>query len=234
MAGPSWRPWMPTVCIWFGYSNSRVARVEGRDVRVFEASHGLAVGNVLSILAQEGEVWIGGELGFARLEGKRAVMMQSDSGTPFRGVSGIVRTRNGDIWLNGINGIVRIDADEIEALVRDPAHRLKCEIFNYLDGVPGTAVQLRPQPSAIETTDGRIWFSMTAGLVSIDAQSAGSQQPAAAGYDLVSHGQFEASSQRGRDHQSANQHHGPADRIQRWQSDRAGTRALSIQARGPG
>ncbi len=155
--------------LWFGYSNNRVARVEGRDVHVFDAAQGLQVGNVLSLVAAGGEVWIGGELGLARLEGLRVVTMQSDSGTPFRGVSGIVRARNGDLWLNGIAGIVRIDADEIEGVVRDPKHRLKCEILNYLDGVPGTAVQLRPQPSAIETTDGRIWFSMTAGLVSIDA-----------------------------------------------------------------
>ena len=155
--------------LWFGYSNNRVARIEGREVRVFDAAEGLGVGNVLSIIAQEGEVWIGGELGLARVAGMRAVMMQSESGTPFKGVSGIVRARNGDLWLNGINGIVRIDADEIEGLIRDPKHLLRCEIFNYLDGVPGTAVQLRPQPSAIETTDGRIWFSMTAGLVSIDA-----------------------------------------------------------------
>jgi signal transduction histidine kinase len=135
---------------------------------VYAAPQGLQVGNVLSILAQEGEVWIGGELGLARIEGARAVPMHSDAGAPFRGVSGIVRARNGDLWLNGVNGIVRIDADEIEALARDPRHPLHCETFNYLDGLPGTAVQLRPQPSAIETTDGLIWFSMTAGLVSID------------------------------------------------------------------
>jgi signal transduction histidine kinase/ligand-binding sensor domain-containing protein len=155
--------------LWFGYSNSRVARVSGREVSVFDAARGLEVGNVLAILAQRGEVWVGGELGFARLEDSRAVMMRGESGTPFKGVSGIVRARNGDLWLNGIGGILRIDADELEAQARVADHALKIEMFNYLDGVPGTAVQLRPQPSAIETTDGRIWFSMTAGLVSIDA-----------------------------------------------------------------
>lgn len=155
--------------VWFGYANNRIARVNGRLVQLFDATQGLEVGNVLAILAQGGEVWVGGELGFARLDGTRFVSIRSASGAPFQGVSGIVRGRNGDIWLNGTSGIARIARQEIEWVVRDPAHRVQSETFNYLDGVPGSAVQLRPQPSAIETTDGRIWFSMTEGVISIDA-----------------------------------------------------------------
>ena len=154
--------------LWFGYANNVLARVDGADVKLFGVQQGLDVGNVLSTLAKEGEVWVGGELGFARLDGGRFTAVQSANGS-FRGISGIVRARSGDVWLNGIDGIVRLSGDEIEAMVRDPRHRVRLEFFNHLDGVPGTAVQLRPQQSAVETTDGRIWFSMTAGIVSIDA-----------------------------------------------------------------
>lgn len=155
--------------VWFGYSNNQIARVNGRRVHLFDATLGLDVGNVLAILAQGGEVWVGGELGIARFDGTRFVSIPSASAVPFKGVSGIVRARNGDFWLNGTNGIAHISRQEIERVVEDPAHRVQSEIFNYLDGVPGTAVQIRPQPSAIETTDGRIWFSMTSGIISIDA-----------------------------------------------------------------
>ena len=155
--------------VWLGYSNNRIARVNGNRVQVFDTTHGLDVGNVLAILARGGQVWVGGELGFARLEGERFVSIRSASGTPFRGISGIVSARNGDFWLNGIGGITHIARQEIERVLRDSTHRVQLETFNYLDGILGTAVQLRPQPSAIETTDGRIWFSMTAGIVSIDA-----------------------------------------------------------------
>ncbi len=154
--------------LWFGYANNQVARLDGEDVTLFDERQGLDVGNVLSILAQEGEVWVGGELGFARLDGSRFKSVNSTA-EEFRGISGIVRARNGDLWLNGIDGILRVGGDEIEGLVRIPTHRAQVEIFNHLDGVPGTAVQLRPQQSAVETSDGRIWFSRTAGMVSIDA-----------------------------------------------------------------
>ena len=56
----------------------------------------------------------------------------------------------------------------MERVTRDPAHRVQVETFDYLDGVPGTALQLRPNPTAIETTDGQLWFLTTGGLVSID------------------------------------------------------------------
>jgi signal transduction histidine kinase/ligand-binding sensor domain-containing protein len=155
--------------LWFGYTENRIARVNGDTVQRFDSSHGLAVGNVLAIAANDANIWVGGELGFARLQGTRFLSIHCVTGTPFKGISGIVKARNGDLWLNGVAGIVHITRQEIERVVEDPAHRVGCETFDYLDGVPGTAVQLRPQPSAIETTDGRLWFSTTGGIVSIDA-----------------------------------------------------------------
>nr|WP_298721108.1 sensor histidine kinase [uncultured Steroidobacter sp.] len=154
--------------LWFGYPNNRIARIEGRDAQLLGAEQGLQVGNILAILAQDDEVWVGGELGFARFDGKRFVQIRNSSDQTFRGVSGIVKSRNGDLWLNGAAGISHIARAELDQLARNPAHRVQSETFDYLDGVPGTAMQLRPQPSAVETTDGRIWFAMTSGLVSID------------------------------------------------------------------
>ena len=154
--------------LWFGYRNNQIARIEGRAVQMLDASRGLDVGNVLAILAGDGEVWVGGELGFARFDGRRFVPIRSALAAPFKGISGIVRARNGDLWLNGIAGIVHIARDEVEHLIRDPNHPVGCEIYDYLDGVPGVASQLRPTPTAIETTDGRVWFSTTGGIVSID------------------------------------------------------------------
>ena len=143
--------------------------MSGRAVRLFDARQGLEVGNVQAIVARGGDVWAGGELGLARFDGTRFVVIHNASGAAFNGISGIVTARNGDLWLNGMSGITHIARQELERAVRDAAYPVQCETFDYLDGVPGTAVQLRPLPSAVETTDGHIWFSMSAGIVSIDA-----------------------------------------------------------------
>jgi len=154
--------------LWFGYRDSRIARLKGGLVQLFDRTHGLEVGHVQAILAKGEDVWAGGELGLAHLRHGRFVPIHSTSEAPFRGISGIVQARSGDLWLNGIDGIVRIPREEIGHLNLDPTYPVRCDIFNYLDGIPGTAAQARPLPSAIETTDGRVWFSMTGGVVSID------------------------------------------------------------------
>ena len=154
--------------LWLGYLDNRVARVSGGQVQLFDVKDGVDVGNVLAIMAYAGEIWVGGELGLARLNGTRFVSIPSASAGVFQGISGMVTAINADLWLNGTAGIVHVTRAEVERSLRDPAHPMECETFDHLDGVRGTAVQLRPQPSAIETTEGRIWFSMTGGIVSID------------------------------------------------------------------
>ena len=154
--------------LWFGYPNNRIARLEGPNVQLFDSSHGLNVGNVTAIYAQEKHVWVGGELGFARFDGTRFVPVVSASGNPFTGISGIVGTNNGDLWLNAIGGIAHVPAREVERMIRDPRYRVRCDTFDSLDGVSGSPIQLRPLPSALETTDGRVWFVMSDGLVWID------------------------------------------------------------------
>jgi signal transduction histidine kinase/ligand-binding sensor domain-containing protein len=154
--------------LWFGYPGNRIARVREKSVDVFGAADGLELGNVLSILPRDDNVWVGGELGFARFDGKHFLSMKPASGPPLKGVSGIVIAGNGDLWLNGMSGISHIARQELERVVRDPTYHVQCETLDYLDGVPGSAVQLRPLPSALETTDGRVWFSMESEAVSID------------------------------------------------------------------
>lgn len=155
--------------LWFGYTNSVIARVTGNRVELFDATRGLDVGNVQVFLVRDGQLWVGGEIGLARFDGTRFQSVRSSSATSFRGLSGIVGALNGDLWLNGANGVVHVARREIERVTLDPTYRVECETFNYLDGMPGAAIQIRPSPSAIRTSDGRIWFLTTGGIVSIDA-----------------------------------------------------------------
>ncbi len=154
--------------LWFGYTNSRVARIDGTVVKLLGADDGLNVGNVTAIEARRGHVWIGGERALARFDGSRFALVRSASGNPFIGISGIIETAGGDLWLNGITGIIHISRTEVKRAVSDAAHRVLYETFDHLDGLSGVAMQLRPTPSAVEGTDGRLWFSTDSGVVSID------------------------------------------------------------------
>lgn len=162
--------------VWFGYTGNRIAHLHDQALQQFTAADGLDVGNVKAIHRAFGKVWVGGELGFSQLRGTRFYSIRTAPANSFKGISGIASTKNGDLWLNAARGIVRVQGQEVERLIRDPSRLIETEIIDNLDGVPGDAIQLRPIPSAVATTDGRVWFDTTGGLVWIDSAESNRNQ----------------------------------------------------------
>jgi signal transduction histidine kinase len=90
------------------------------------------------------------------------------AGEPLRGVSGIVQTTEGELWLNGADGVTRIPAAEVDRALAEPGDEIRYERFDYRDGIEPPAQQVRPLPSAAAGTDGRIWFASAGGVVWVD------------------------------------------------------------------
>jgi signal transduction histidine kinase/ligand-binding sensor domain-containing protein len=174
--GNSALPGMPAITLWtdskgrlwFGYTGNEAAVLDGDRVRILSASDGLQEGNVTAIAGRDAHVWIGGELGLAYFEQNRIRMFASWSNSKIGGMTGIVETPNGDLWLNEGAGVVHITAGEIARALRDPQHLPARDLLDYHDGVMGTATPVRPVPSAILGEDGRIWLSGTEGIAWID------------------------------------------------------------------
>src|SRR5258705_13322925 len=112
--------------------------------------------------------WLGGELVLARLDGERFSNVQPAPDLPLDGITGIVETANGDLWLNARAGIVHIAATELERSRLDPAYRVRGETLGAFDGVVGSSAMLRPLPTAIEAADGKLWFATSGGIYGID------------------------------------------------------------------
>lgn len=164
--------------VWAGYLFNHIALIDGKSVQVFGDAQGLALGNVLALQTDEERLWAGGEFGLAmyddkrdrKRDDKRFVPVKISGGQPLRGISGIVRTATGDLWLHSADGIIHIPAKEVEQLLRDPTHAAHHERFTALDGLLGSAPQLRPLPSLIEGSDGRLWFATASEIASINPQ----------------------------------------------------------------
>jgi signal transduction histidine kinase/ligand-binding sensor domain-containing protein len=153
--------------LWLGYVNSRVAVLDRDGVTVYSAASGLTTGAVQAI-AQRGEnFWIGGERGVVWFDGRRFHSLEGPGQRAFTGVNGIVEQANGDLWLNSSEGAVRIPATEVRSFVADPRRRVQFQLLNYLDGMPGAPVNIRPLSSVVEDGAGRLWFASTKGVVSL-------------------------------------------------------------------
>ena len=152
--------------VWMGYARDQIAILHGDDIRALRRDDGLAVGNVTALVEGRDGVWIGGERGLARFAQGRVRSLHLPADSPFRGITGIVQTQAGDLWLNGARGVLHVKAADVATLFETAAPRY--EQFDFLDGMPGVPAQFRPIPTAAEGGDGRLWFATTSGVVSID------------------------------------------------------------------
>ena len=154
--------------VWFGYIKNQLALLDGDHVQVFGSGNGLRVGNITAIHGRGPRIWIGGEFGLVRFDDGRFQNINAVNDEWLRGLSGIVETSDGDLWLNGLSGILHISNAELSKAARDGSYRLKGEHFGRRHGLPGVPTQLHPLPTAIEGTDGRLWFALQNGVVWLD------------------------------------------------------------------
>ncbi len=133
--------------VWFGYTENRIAIADGSNVRLFSEKDGLRVGNVTAIYGRRSNVWAGGEFGLALFDGKHFQPMVPDASLRFEGITGIVETAEGDLWLHGNSGIVHITAAEVRRSLKEPGIPVHGETFGPLDGLEGFGDPVRPHPA---------------------------------------------------------------------------------------
>jgi signal transduction histidine kinase len=122
----------------------------------------------MTVYDQGGRLWLGGAYGLEVFDEGRFRKINISREGQFVGISGIVQLANGDLWLNGANGILHVLASEIQHALIDPGYQASFHLFDHLDGLLGTSALLRARPTAVQTTDGKIWFSVGNGIVWID------------------------------------------------------------------
>jgi signal transduction histidine kinase/ligand-binding sensor domain-containing protein len=166
--GPSASYQDPSGRLWLGYTSGHVIVVDGAKVTVYSQSDGLDAGRIKVIRGLGQHIWAGGELGLMYFNKGRFWRVKAASEQPFGAISGIIETPDSGLWLNAMRGIVHIPPAEVRQFVADPNYRVKYRRFDYLDGMPGMPQMEFTDSTAVETTDGRVWFATDNGLAMID------------------------------------------------------------------
>jgi signal transduction histidine kinase/ligand-binding sensor domain-containing protein len=155
--------------VWLGYSNGSVCSIHGGQVRAFSRDNGPDIGWIKVIRGRGDQIWFGGESGIAVFD-KGLFRKVSTALEQFGSVSGIIETADGSLWLSEIHGIVHIPSEEIRQFIEDSHHRVNYQLYTVLDGMPGGAQLNYTGSTAIEASDGRLWFATDNGLAWIDPQ----------------------------------------------------------------
>ena len=147
------------------YNNELVFLDDGGKRTTFDAG---PVGIVTGIFPGRRPV-LGGADGLAVLKDGKLQLLRGADADALRGVSGIAVTADGDRWLNGIKGVVRVRAADWEQALDHPEKLLRHELFGTADGYPGRASILWRAPTA-HSGDGRhVWFISSRGIVGLDS-----------------------------------------------------------------
>jgi signal transduction histidine kinase/ligand-binding sensor domain-containing protein len=152
--------------LWLGYDNA-VFAIDGQRLTRYGREEGMDIANVREI-STKGMVLVGGDDGLAAFDGRRFHRISTLDPPALTSVTGIVRLDDGTVWLNCGQGGVRIGSGELERALKDASYKVPLRVVGEDDGMPGTAQDVRPVPTIIEGTDGRLWFANTKGIAWLD------------------------------------------------------------------
>ena len=156
-----------TNTMWFGYSSGAVVKVVNGDVQLLGNAQ---IGSIGEIQGRKKHIWLGGEKGLVYVDGTELVRMPPAGSSAFLAVSGVEETPSGDLWLAEHLGVVHIPASEVRQFIANHTYRVKYEVLDVHDGLPGTflGAHMGQTSRATHSSDGRLWFLASKGLAWID------------------------------------------------------------------
>jgi hypothetical protein len=153
--------------VWLAY-HGRVVLESSGLLHVFGRAEGLSFGDVLSFTTRGSLLWSGGQGGLAFFNEGRFHQVHLDDDSSLHGITGILATGDGSLWVQAMSAVVHIPASEVDHAIADETYLMHAKSFGFQDGLPGLAPQIRPLPSAMRSSDERLWFSTTSGVAWID------------------------------------------------------------------
>lgn len=142
-------------------------RTDAQGSQRYDARDGLTVGAVNYVYSGR-HVLVGGDRGLQMLIQGRFHRLRASRSEALRGVTGAVETAEGDLWLNGQQGAVRIRAEALTRLAADPNTTLELQVLDVSEGYPAAATALGPQSSAAASGRQRLWFAGLEGVAMLD------------------------------------------------------------------
>lgn len=149
--------------LWIAAGRSGIVAVDAKGVRSFGVDEGVDIGTVGEVVVAADSLWAFGTRGVAVRQGERFRSLAGVGGERFLGITGLVVRPDGDVWLNGADGVTQIPAREWRAALATPGREITYTRLDHWDGV-ATAAANGPFPSLAASADGTLWFSMQGGL----------------------------------------------------------------------
>jgi ligand-binding sensor domain-containing protein len=114
---------------------------------------------------EAGTVWLGTMAGLVRISGESVAVIGAAQGLPIDDIYQVVSDRRGGLWLGSTRGIARVGRRELEEVAAGRRPSVEVEQLGAADGMRTSEATYW---GAASTSDGRVWFTTTEGVVVID------------------------------------------------------------------
>ena len=163
----------PSGGLWLGFIGGGVSRFENGQVqRTYTSADGLGAGDVTNIHDdREGALWLATAEGLSRIAGGRVDTLDVRNGLPCDAVEWSLEDHTGALWLQTDCALVRVERDELDEWISDPASTVDLIAYDASDGAVSYADLGSYGPKASRSADGRLWFATYDGVGVIDPRS---------------------------------------------------------------
>jgi signal transduction histidine kinase len=156
--------------IWCGFAFGGVARFADGRVTLFRIPEGMASDTVYSLCVDEDNtLWVGtADRGLSRFKNGRFSNIGRAQGLVDDAICAILDDGAGYLWLSTHHGIQRIAKRDLNRCADGASATFSSHVYDRSDGLPITEFTSGFQPVACKSADGRLWFTSSKGLVSVD------------------------------------------------------------------
>lgn len=154
--------------VWLGLTTGEIVLYDGAGFRAFTEANNLPGGVLHSISAgSDGSVWIAFEQGLALFTGDRFISWSKKNGLPGNRVLWAVPTSAGRLWVGYNIGIASMRIEDMRHIATDARFLVPYDFYDDGDGLKANP-ELRGSTPVTTGSDGRIWFTTSEGLATID------------------------------------------------------------------
>jgi signal transduction histidine kinase/streptogramin lyase len=157
--------------LWIGTEKSGLNYFKDGKFTAIQKSPGGLPGNDISCLYldKDGVLWVGtASHGLARLANGKWKTYSTEHGLVSNSIGFIIEDADGYLWLGSNAGLMRIQKKSLADFIGGTTNTISCRTYGRADGLPTRECSIGSQPAACSTSDGRLWFPTTKGLVSVN------------------------------------------------------------------
>jgi signal transduction histidine kinase/ligand-binding sensor domain-containing protein len=156
--------------IWFGMLGGGLGRLKEGAIHQFRKADGLANDFVQCLrLENDSTLWVGTfKGGLTRVKDGHFAVIDSRRGLRDNVICDIEDDEHGNFWMSSHGGILRVSKEGLNRCADGQVESVECAAFDRGDGMPTLECSGGLQPAGCRTSDGRLWFPTSKGLVALD------------------------------------------------------------------